>query len=351
MPELFDPHGTPPPVAADEALLHPWDRPPPLGEAREVAPGVHWLRMPLPFALDHINLWLLEDGDDWVAVDTGFPSRQTKTAWESLLAGRRVGRICVTHFHPDHVGLAGWLAQKEAAPVLMSRLEFTTAHLVKDLSDDAFNAGVEAFYRRHGLEEERLTPLLREGNSYAASVTALPEEHEALRQGDRLVVGGRVWEVVVGEGHAPEQATLYCEALKVLIAGDMILPEITPNISTEFFDPEANPLEDYLRSLTRFEGLAKETLVLPSHRLPFQGLKTRIAQLRRHHEERLQRLREALESGPKTAAELIPALFDREIEGYGVYFAMGEAIAHADYLAARGEIERFEEAGLARYRR
>jgi glyoxylase-like metal-dependent hydrolase (beta-lactamase superfamily II) len=238
------------------------------------------------------------------------------------------------------VGLAGWLEQQYDAPVTMTAREFSTAHQVRAMPEETFIAGVADFFRRNGLDEARLKILLDEGNTYAASVWELPEKHERLAHGDEVEIGGRAWRVIVGEGHAPEQATLYCDALKVLIAGDMILPEITPNISTEFFDAEANPLKDYLDSLERYAGLPNETLVLPSHRLPFQGLKTRSAQLRAHHEERLDRCRRALSGGPKTAADLLEPLFERRLDGYGVFFAMGEAIAHLDYLVARGEARR-----------
>ena len=262
-----------------------------MGETLELAPGVHWLRMPLPFALDHINLWLLEDGDQWVIVDTGYPSAKTKTAWETILKERNVSRIIVTHFHPDHVGLAGWLETYCDAPVLMTSKEFQTARLLVEMSDSAFVKDMEAFFLRHGLDDERLEVLMSEGNSYATSVWELPKTYQCIAKGEQIVIGDHSWRIVIGEGHAPEQAALYCDALKVLIAGDMILPEITPNISTEFFDPDANPLKDYLQSLDNFEDLPNQTLVLPSHRLPFQGLKTRIAQLRAHHEERLGRCR------------------------------------------------------------
>lgn len=319
-----------------------------MGETLEVAPGVHWLRMPLPFALDHINLWLLEDGDDWVIVDTGYPSSKTKTAWETILRDRKVNRIIVTHFHPDHVGLAGWLEQYCDAPVLMTAKEFDTARLLVEMSDEAFVKDMEAFFLRHGLNDERLEVLMSEGNSYATSVWELHKTYQRLAHGQELTINGRPWRIVVGEGHAPEQAALYCEELKVLIAGDMILPEITPNISTEFFDPSANPLKDYLESLDRFETLASQTLVLPSHRLPFQGLKARIAQLRAHHQERLERCCRALAGGPKTANDMLDPLFERRLDSFGVYFAMGEAMAHLDYLVGKGEIKR-QDGEIVRY--
>lgn len=323
---------------------------PPAGETREVAPGVHWIRMPLPFALDHINLWLLEDGDDLVIVDCGLALEDSKAIWRRILkhhgagpgAGpkaRRINRMIVTHFHPDHIGLAGWLGELLDTDLWITRTEWLMARMLYMDTAATNHEHVAAFYRMHGMPSDTATKMFADGNTYRARVTEPPMLHRRLQAGDVLRVGGRDWRVIVGTGHAPEHACLYCHELGVLISGDQILPKITPNISVWASEPDANPLDDYLGSLDQFRALPHETLVLPSHNLPFRGLHRRLDELRHHHDERLDRLRHA-DGGRDglSAAEAVPILFRRTLDTHQFGFAMGEALAHLAYLEGRAEM-------------
>ena len=326
---------------------------PAAGETLEVAPGVHWLRMPLPFALDHINLWLLEDGEGWTLVDTGIDRAETKTHWRTLFAGpmggRPAKRLIVTHFHPDHMGLAGWLTGQCKIELWTTQTEWLMARMsYLDTEAEGHLANVE-FLGSHGLSKRWTDEMAGWGNSYRKRVSLPPAHFNRIQHGDEIEVGGRVWRVIVGTGHAPEHACLFCPELKVLISGDQILPKITPNIAVWGLEPDANPLEQYLGSLERFRDLPEDTLVLPSHNYPFVGVRTRLDQLRDHHVDRLDRLVGAFEPASSgdddkpeslTAADLIPVLFRREMDAHQITFAMGESIAHLAYLVGDGRLVR-----------
>jgi len=323
----------------------PFRTPPAPGATLEVAPGIHWLRMPLPFALDHINLWLLEDEHDgqpaWTIVDTGFGLDDVRTLWEQVL-GRLtapVRRIIVTHFHPDHVGLAQWLAARFDAPVWMTAGEYLTAHLVLNESGGHGTQPMLRQFAQHGLDAGRLAALERRGNGYARGVPTLPHTYHRIFDSDTFSVGGKRWQVRVGHGHSPEHASLYCADAGVLISGDMLLPKISTNISVFAVTPGADSLAQYLDSLDRYRELPAETLVLPSHGLPFVGIHDRVAAQHAHHEERLRVLEDAC-SEPRSAAELLTTLFPRELDTHQVMFAMGEAIAHLNRLECAGRLVR-----------
>ena len=339
----------------NRGLEYPWPQPPAPAGLTEVAEGVHWLRMPLPLALDHINLWLLEGAEGWSLVDCGMATEKTKELWRELLTGaaKRLPpqEVIATHFHPDHVGLAGWLATEYDLPLTMTETEHRTACFSLELDDDAFVAELESFFLPHGLDAERMAMLARYGNAYARTVGMPPQEYRRIADNDVLEVGGRHWRVIVGRGHAPEHAALYCEELHVPICGDLVLPEITPNVSTEWFDQVSDHLANYLASLKRFRELPEDTLVLPSHRLPYRGLHRRIEQIEAHHEERLQRVLAFADRAPFAAAEILPVIFDRPLAGYQVFFALGEAVAHLDHLVNRGELAVSREAAVVRYRK
>ncbi len=338
----------------DNPLHYPWQQAPSPPMLQQVAPGVHWLRMPLPFALDHINLWLLEDGDALVAVDTGYGLDEVKAHWAHVLAqfdDRPLERILVTHYHPDHLGLAEWLRARTGAELAMTHGEF--------LSGQAFWHGLPghdgeamvAQFAAHGLDAERCEALLRRGNGYRRGVPALPDHYRRLFDGDRLQIGGREWQVIVGRGHSPEHASLYCEALGVLISGDMLLPRISTNVSVYAATPHADPLAWFLDSLQCIKNLPEATLVLPSHGFPFRGLQARVAQLQQHHRDRCDELLAACE-GPRSAGDLLETLFPRALDTHQVMFAMGEAIAHLNHLTQQGALRRSEDGeGRIRYLR
>lgn len=341
-------------MGLDDQVAHPFaERVPQPGEALEVAPGIHWIRMPLPFALDHINLWLLEDDDGWTIVDTGFGTQPTRDLWERQLAGTMAGRpvknIVVTHYHPDHVGSAGWLAQRTGAPLWMTATEFLSAHAARDDVAGFDRATGIAFFEANGLDTSGWQGEARTGNRYRRGVPEIPKTYRRMMHGDRLSIGGRSWEVITVFGHAPEQATLYCADLEVLISSDQVLPRITSNVGVWGNQPEGNPLAQFLSSLSRLEHLPAGVLVLPSHERVFRGLHRRIAELREHHERRLERLLEGCDR-PITAYEAIPLLFKRKLDDHQLMFAMGESIAHLHYLHQAGKVRRqVDQGGVRRF--
>lgn len=337
------------------SLHYPHSRPPLAGELEEVAPGVFWLRMPLPFQLDHINLWLLRDGDAWVIVDTGFPDDEGRANWERIIErlDGPVRRVIVTHFHPDHLGLASWLMEKTGATLLMTTGEFLTAHVVwNEVGGHGARFMVEQF-RQHGLDAERLAKFAKRGSGYRKAMPALPDYYQRIKAGDAVTVDGREWRIIIGHGHAPEHMSLYCAELGVLISGDMLLPRISTNISVFAATPDADALGWYLGSLDELAGnIPEKTLVLPSHGLPFYGVQDRVAALHAHHDDRLRALESSCEQAPQSAADLLETLFQRALDTHQTMFAMGEAIAHLNYLEQAGRLSRMTDAdGVIRYTR
>ena len=320
------------------ALDHPFPILPDSAAVIEVAPGVHWLRMALPFALDHINLWLLSDGDAWVAVDTGVDDNGTRAAWTAVLAERRLSRLICTHFHPDHMGLAGWLCRNQGVDLTATLGEWTFGRMLSLETGDDYAANQVEHYRRAGFDPELLEGVRTRVGSYRGRVSPLPTSISTIKHGSRLAIGGRTWRVMVGRGHAPEHASLWCEELGVLISGDQILPRISPIVGVWPQQPDDDPLGDFLASLENLKVLPADTLVLPSHGLPFKGLHTRADELLDHHAQRLDRLRTVETSA--TATELSRVLFRRELDAQQMGFAVGETLSHANHLVARGEWRR-----------
>ncbi|HUX24304.1 MAG TPA: MBL fold metallo-hydrolase, partial [Burkholderiales bacterium] len=283
-----------------QILQFPHAAAPAAGTGLEVAPGLRWLRMPLPFALDHINLWLLEDGDGWSIVDCGIAGDTSRGLWEQVFAagpGDGAGsrafqatRVLVTHCHPDHVGLAHWLCERFGATLWMSQAEYLTAHAIREGVAGYTPDNLLGMYRRNGLIGDALEKMAVRGNRYRVAVPEFPHSYRRIMDGDEIAIGGRAWRVIMGYGHAPEHAALYCSELGVLISGDMVLPKISTNISVWSIDPDGNPLQQFLDSLQRYAALPPDTLVLPSHGLPFRGLRERIEQLQEHHRQHFEEL-------------------------------------------------------------
>lgn len=337
------------------------------GRAREVAPGVYWVRMPLPFALDHINLWLLRDEIDgrqgWTVIDCGIADDVVKGHWETIfdtqLEGRPVLRTIVTHCHPDHLGLADWVCNGGARERWNVRLWITLGEYMLGrvmAAGDGSNAGGEGAARhfaRHGLiDGEAIEKLRNRRHYYSNLVPSMPSQFRRLREGDTVAIGAHRWRVVTGYGHSPEHCALYSESAGVLISGDMVLPRISTNVSVFDIEPEGNPLALFLESLGRYDSMPADTLVLPSHGRPFRGLHTRIAQLRAHHEARLAEVREVCERAPQSAADIVPIMFRRSLDIHQMTFAMGEALAHLHLLWRAGELERIEGGdGIVRFGR
>lgn len=313
------------------------------GTAFAIAPGVYWVRMPLPFILDHVNVWLLDDVDGWTLVDTGLSTVATRHLWLQLhggfMGGRPLRRVIVTHFHPDHLGMASWLVDRGDCELWMTKPEYLMARHVCNADEGESNAQRLAFFRRHGLDDDRLDAIAAWGGSYRQGVPGVPARCVFLADGQVLAVGRHDWRLITAAGHSPDHATLYCAAARVLIAGDQILPTITPGVSVWPRDPDANPMRDYLGSMQRFMDLPADTLVLPAHGLPFRGMHQRLVVLAQHHAQRFDAVMKAC-SRPRNAAQLLDALFRRRLNVHQLHFAMGEAVAHLNYLHRDGALVR-----------
>jgi glyoxylase-like metal-dependent hydrolase (beta-lactamase superfamily II) len=347
------------PMNALEQLLHYplGDAMPAQGETLVVAPGlvsgltpaVKWVRMALPFALDHINLWLLRDEIDgragWTVVDCCITRDEAKAQWEQVFAagldGLPILRVIVTHMHPDHIGLAHWLCKRWDAPLWISATDFNAARM-GSLSTTGFGGeGAASFFASHGLSDpESLAKVRGRVSYYPSMVPDVPRSFHRMQEGDRLRIGGREWQCISGYGHAPEHIALYCDSLQVLISGDMILPRISTNVSVYDIEPESDPLRLFLESIDKFERLPPDTLTLPSHGKPFQGLHERIRQLHEHHRDRLAEVQQACARKPQTAADILPILFKRQLDLHQTTFAMGESVAHLHALWFSGKLRR-----------
>jgi glyoxylase-like metal-dependent hydrolase (beta-lactamase superfamily II) len=318
------------------------------GAVHSLAPGLHWLRMPLPFALDHINLWLIGDLRDgktgWCAVDCGVATDATRLAWEQVLTdgiqGAPLLRVIATHCHPDHVGLSDWLCRKFDAPFWATTGEYGFARMMSAALPGVDGTAAIPHFERHGLIDTQLRDQMAERRNYYPSlVPAVPHAYTRMQDGNEIRIGEHSWRVITGFGHSPEHAALYCEALKVLISGDMVLPRISTNVSVFAIEPEGNPLQQYLDSLGKFKDLPDDTLVLPSHGRPFRGLHTRITQLREHHGARLAEVLQACQQ-PRSAVDIVPLMFRRPLDAHTLTFALGEALAHLHKLWFDGLLRR-----------
>lgn len=350
----------------EQKLSYPWgDVMPAPGTAMDVADGIRWVRLPLPFALDHVNVWLMRDRidgrDGWTIIDCGISRDEVKATWEQVfenaLDGLPVLRVLVTHMHPDHVGLAHWICTRWNAPLWMTMTDFAVARLWSRKTDQgeteggSGGEGAVRHFARNGLMDLEAQEQVRQRHSYYSSlVPDVPETFVRIMHGDHIDIGGRDWRIIVGYGHAPEHAGLYSASLDVLIAGDMVLPRISTNVSVFAHEPMANPLPLYLKSLYEYDDLPQDTLVLPSHGRPFRGLHERIAQQHAHHAERLDELLQACTGQAMSAADVVPILFRRKLDYHQLTFAMGEALAHLHALYFDGKLRREEgEDGVVRF--
>ena len=325
-------------------LVYPNRDAPAPGEVREVASGVLWARLPLPFQLDHVNLYLLADGEGWMVIDTGLKTPASIAVWETLLSGplggRPIRRVICTHMHPDHIGLTGWLCARTGAPLLMSRTEYLTGRmLAAEDAGDPPEAG-EVFYRAAGWSDARIEAWRADYGGFGKGVSPMPRAYQRLSDNDRLSINGEEWRVVVGAGHSPEHVCLWRRSDDVFIAGDQILPRISSNVSVWPTEPDADPLGDWMDSLAKLRRLLPErALILPGHGEPFTGVHARLDALRRGHETALKRLERTLRK-PIRVVDAFPAVFGRAVGDAMPGMATGEAQAHLNYLERRGRARR-----------
>lgn len=328
--------------AKPQGLRYPWEVPPAPGtEAIEVAPGVLWLRFPLPMKLDHVNVYALDEGDHWTVIDTGFASKKSKAIWAQVMAGplrgKPIGRVVVTHHHPDHVGLAGWLQSEHGAELVTTRTAWLMSRMLTLDVQETAAAETIAFYRKSGMDPEMLEKRRTDRPfNFGDVVAPMPLGFTRIKQDDTIQMGARTWDIHMGNGHAPEHATFWSRDDNLVIAGDQILPSISPNIGVYATEPMADPIADWLEACERLALLAREDhLVLGGHKLPFKGLPLRMAHLIENHHSALRRLAAYIET-PKSASECFPTLFKRTI-GEGEYgLALVEAVAHLSHLYQTG---------------
>jgi glyoxylase-like metal-dependent hydrolase (beta-lactamase superfamily II) len=326
-------------------LTFPHATPPEPGGLVEIAPGVLWLRLALPFQLNHVNIYLIEDEGGWAVLDTGLGDDVTRAAWDAALAGplagNRLTRLIVTHFHPDHVGLAGWMADRWSLPLHMSQTEYLFSLAMQLDHAGAGDGQLREFHRQTGLNAEQIEQVVGRGHSYLKRTTGLPPTFHRLTAGDRLSLGGRAFDISTGGGHAPEQVMLFEPDRRLFFSADQVLAKISPNVSVWSMEPEADPLGLYLASLQQIRAsLPEDAFVLACHNLPFYGLHRRIDELAQHHQQRCSEIADACRAAPKNAAEIIPMLFKRPLDAHQTGFAVGEVVAHLNYMLRRNELTR-----------
>lgn len=326
-------------------IRYPWETPPEHGHTIEVAEGVLWIRLPLPMKLDHVNVYALDDGDGWTIVDTGFSSKLGRKLWADLLdgplKGKPVHRVLVTHHHPDHIGMAGWFQSEHGAQLVTTRTAWLMARMLQLDEHPVPNAETLLFWQRCGMDAAILDKRAGERPfNFADCVTPMPLGYTRIKQGDTIAAGGRTWDVHIGNGHAPEHATLWSQDDNLVLAGDQILPSISSNIGVYATEPDADPVADWLEACERFATLAREDhMILGGHKLPFTGAPLRLHQLIENHHGALRRL-EAHLSDPKSAGDCFAPLFKRHI-GEGEYgLALVEAMAHCLHLWHEGRATR-----------
>lgn len=329
-------------IPQQDLIHYEFDGRPETGDTMLIAPGIHWLRMHLPFSLSHINLWLLEDDDGWCIVDSGVNIDECRRTWEhtfkTVMGGKSVSRVLITHLHPDHIGCAGWLTDRFDVPLWMTRDEYLLARiLVADTGRPAPEEG-DRFYRGAGFEADQMEFYHQMFGMFGKYVHELPESYHRLRDGDTVAIGEREWEVIVGRGHSPEHACLFSAASNLLISGDQLLPTISSNVSVFPTEPEANPLRDWLESLQLLKDRTPDdVVVLPAHGKPFRGAHNRLDALIAEHLDGLQKLENICQE-PRRVVDTFPALFKSKIDNRNLIMATGESIAHLNYLLQEDRI-------------
>lgn len=338
------------------ALVFPHAQPPEPGTLTQIAPGVLWFRLPLPYRLNHVNIYLIEDRGGWAVLDTGLATSACREAWDAILAGplagQRLTQMIVTHYHPDHVGLAGWLASRFDLTLSMPRPEYLYSLALQYAPGDLGADTYRPFYRRHGLSSEVTELVLARGHEYLRRTTGVPTSYHRIKHGDALSLGARRFQVLTGGGHALEQAMLVRADEKMFFAADQVIARISPNVSVHAMEPDLDALGIYLQSLRALrEAVAEDVLVLPGHGLPFYGLHARVGELIEHHAQRCGMIADACRQRPLSVAELVPLIFHRDLDEHQTGFAFGEVLAHVNHMLGADELAlETDPAGTDRYR-
>lgn len=339
---------------ADNQIRFPIQEIPENGNLVEVSDGVLWTRIPLPYKLDHVNVYLIRDGGSWVLVDTGINTPEARAVWNKLfsqtLPDLAISRVIVTHHHPDHIGLAGWLCERFGAELLTSQTSYMSSRVLSLAPQETGLRQYFDFYVSQGMSEESAGLVAIQGSEYLRRVSELPTTFLRLVQADKITIGESEFRVITADGHAPEQIMLYNEKDRLLFAADQVIERISPNVSVFANEPNGDPLGHFLRSLRLMrQELPSDVLVLSGHGRPFLGLHERCRDLERHHEERCQRIRDACLKGPHSVADLVPVLFSRALDPHQMSFAFTETLAHVNRLLRRSELRRITDNGKIFY--
>ena len=337
-------------------LTFPIAIPPAPGSVTDIAPGIRWLRLPLPYRLDHVNIYLIENDGGWTALDSGLGDDACQEAWQAALAGPLKGQglksLVVSHFHPDHVGLAGWLCERYGLDLTMPRPEYLHSLVLQCAPANYGEEVFRPFYQRHGLSAEATEIVLSRGHEYLKRTTGVPASYHRIKHGDSLAIGARSFRVLTGGGHSLEQAMLYRPEERLFLAADQVIARISPNVSVHPMEPDLDALGIYLASLKAIRAsVAPDVLVLPGHGLPFHGLHDRVEELLTHHALRCGEIAVGCREAPLSVAEIVPVLFTRPLDAHQTGFAFGEVLAHVNHMLGRGELRLETDAGgVDRYR-
>jgi glyoxylase-like metal-dependent hydrolase (beta-lactamase superfamily II) len=341
--------------SGEDCRYTPPTEPPPVGIPQELVPGIFWFRVPLPYLFDHINIYLFEEPDGWTVWDTGVDMSACREIWTQLLAGFFAGkppiRVICSHFHPDHMGLAGWLDAQFGTPIYMTMGDYLLGRLLQAGPEPVAAAAEHRQYRRLGLTDAEIAEIPSRAESYKVFTHQLPGSYRRLAADQHVELGGRHWRVLTGGGHAPELLMLWCAADGLLLSSDQVLPFLVPDVNVIALEPAADPLSLYLGSLAALRAaLPDPILVLPSHYLPFRGLHGRILQLERHHADRAALLLGRCRQGGMSAAALAQTLFRRKLNPQRLSAVAESVLAHLHYLlASHSVIVDEDKDGVARF--
>ena len=335
----------------DTRLVFPYEDVPKNGTMLEIENNVRWIRMPLPMSLNHINLWLIGELNQSTLIDTGMYYEDVKNAWNDILreSDIKLENIIVTHMHPDHIGMAGWLSRHFQIPLSMSRGEYYQCRVLASDTGDRVPEEAINFYKNAGLTDHQIDAYVKRFGFFGSMISTLPDSYKRLKNGDSISFANTDWSIIDGYGHSPEHICLYSNEKKLLIAGDQLLPTITSNVGVFPTEPYANPLEDWLDSCKKLKNIvSQDALVLPSHGRPFLGAHKRLDAIINHHETALTKLHNLL-AEPMRSVDTFEVLFKREIDDTNLLMATGESLAHLNCLIERGLAKKYFKKNVAYY--